>query len=158
MSRSQIPIYFSGGTIKHMKRFLISTIINGLGIWLVSAIIPGIGLKPYGGNELWQLIATLLVIGAIFGLINSIIAPVIKVIAFPLYILTFGLISFVINGSLLLLVAWVSQQLSPDTFTIEGFTTEGLEIESLGWAILASIVISICSFIGRGIFKALRIL
>jgi putative membrane protein len=158
MSRSQIPIYFSDGTIKHMKRFLISTIINGLGIWLVSAIIPGIGLKPYGGNELWQLIATLLVIGAIFGLINSIIAPVIKVIAFPLYILTFGLISFVINGSLLLLVAWISQQLSPDTFTIEGFTTEGLEIESLGWAILASIVISICSFIGRGIFKALRIL
>jgi putative membrane protein len=141
-----------------MKRFLISTIINGLGIWLVSAIIPGIGLKPYGGNELWQLIATLLVIGAIFGLINSIIAPVIKVIAFPLYILTFGLISFVINGALLLLVAWISQQLSPDTFTIDGFTSEGLEIESFGWAILASIIISICSFIGRGIFKALRIL
>jgi putative membrane protein len=115
-------------------------------------------LKPYGGNELWQLIATLLVIGAIFGLINSIIAPVIKVIAFPLYILTFGLISFVINGALLLLVAWISQQLSPDTFTIDGFTSEGLEIESLGWAILASIIISICSFIGRGIFKALRIL
>jgi putative membrane protein len=141
-----------------MKRFLISTIINALGIWLVSAIIPGIGLKPYGGGELWQLIATLLVIGAIFGLINSVIAPVIKVIAFPLYLLTFGLISFVINGALLLLVAWISQQLSPDTFTIEGFTTEGLAIESLGWAILASIVISICSFIGRGIFKALRIL
>jgi putative membrane protein len=141
-----------------MKRFLISTIINGLGIWLVSAIIPGIGLKPYGGNELWQLVATLLVIGAIFGLVNSIIAPVIKVIAFPLYILTFGLISFVINGALLLLVAWISQQLSPDTFTIDGFTTEGLAIESLGWAILASIVISICSFIARGIFKALRIL
>ncbi|MEN9971139.1 MAG: hypothetical protein RL146_440 [Actinomycetota bacterium] len=141
-----------------MKRFLISTIINGLGIWLVSAIIPGIGLKPYGGGELWQLIATLLVIGAIFGLINAVIAPVIKVIAFPLYLLTFGLISFVINGALLLLVAWISQQLSPDTFTIEGFTTEGLAIESLGWAILASIVISICSFIGRGIFKALRIL
>jgi putative membrane protein len=141
-----------------MKRFLISTIINGLGIWLVSAIIPGIGLKPYGGSELWQLIATLLVISAVFGLINSIIAPVIKVIAFPLYILTFGLISFVINGALLLLVAWISQQLSPDTFTIDGFTTKGLAIESLGWAILASIVISICSFIARGIFKALRIL
>ena len=158
MRRSQIPIYLRGGTIKHMKRFLISTIINGLGIWLVSAIIPGIGLKPYGGNELWQLVATLLVIGAVFGLINSVIAPVIKVIAFPLYLLTFGLISFVINGALLLLVAWISQQLSPDTFTIEGFTTEGLAIESLGWAILASVVISICSFIARGIFKALRIL
>jgi putative membrane protein len=141
-----------------MKRFLISTVINGLGIWLVAAIIPGIGLKPYGGDELWQVLLTLLVIGAVFGLINSIIAPVIKVIAFPLYILTFGLISFVINGSLLLLVAWISQQLSPDTFTIDGFTSEGLTITSLGWAILGSIVMSICSFIGRGIFKALRIL
>ncbi|MEY3317112.1 MAG: hypothetical protein RLZZ503_314 [Actinomycetota bacterium] len=141
-----------------MKRFLISTIINGLGIWLVSAIIPGIGLKPYGGNELWQLIATLLVIGAVFGLINSIIAPVIKVIAFPLYILTFGLISFAINGALLLLVAWISQQFSPETFTINGFEPDGLAIETWTLAILASIVMSICSFIGRGIFKALRIL
>jgi putative membrane protein len=141
-----------------MKRFLISTIINGLGIWLVSAIIPGIGIKPYGGNELWQLIATLLVIGAIFGLINSIIAPVIKVIAFPLYILTFGLISFAINGALLLLVAWISQQFSPETFTINGFGPQGLAIETWTLAILASIVMSICSFIGRGIFKALRIL
>jgi len=158
IGKSQIPIYFRDGTIKHMKRFLISTVINGLGIWLVAAIIPGIGLKPYGGDELWQVLLTLLVIGAVFGLINSIIAPVIKVIAFPLYILTFGLISFVINGSLLLLVAWISQQLSPDTFTIDGFTSEGLTITSLGWAILGSIVMSICSFIGRGIFKALRIL
>jgi putative membrane protein len=141
-----------------MKRFLISTIINGLGIWLVSAIIPGIGLKPFGGTELWQLIATLLVIGAIFGLVNSIIAPVIKVIAFPLYILTFGLISFVINGALLLLVAWISQQLSPGTFTIDGFMPDDVAFESLGLAILASIVLSICSFIARGIFKALRIL
>ncbi len=156
--QSQIPIYFRDGTMNHMKRFLISTVINGLGIWLVSAIIPGIGLKPYGGNELWQLAVTLLVIGAVFGLINAVIAPVIKVIAFPLYILTFGLISFVINGSLLLLVAWISQQLSPNTFTIDGFTSTGLTITSLGWAILASIVMSVCSFIARGLFKALRIL
>ena len=141
-----------------MKRFLVSTVINGLGLWLVSAIIPGVQLHPYGGNEIWQLVITLLVIGAIFGLVNSIIAPVIKVIAIPLYILTFGLISFVINGALLLLVAWISQQLSPTTFTIDGFTAAGLTVVSLGWAILASLVMSVCSFIGRGIFKALKIL
>lgn len=141
-----------------MKRFLISTVINALGLWLVSAIIPGVHLVPYGGDGIWQKILSLLAIGAIFGVINAIIAPVIKVIAIPLYILTFGLISLVINGSLLLLVAWISQQFSPDTFTIDGFTKSGLTITSLGWAILASVVISICSFIGRGIFKALRIL
>lgn len=158
IGQSQIPIYLSGGTIKDMKRFLVSTTINALGIWLVSILIPGIGLKPYGGDEPWQLAVTLLIIGAVFGVINAVIAPVIKVIAIPLYILTFGLISFVINGSLLLLVAWISQQLAPNTFTIEGFTSTGLTITSLGWAILASIVISICSFIGRGLFKALKIL
>jgi putative membrane protein len=141
-----------------MKRFLVSTVINGLGLWLVSAIIPGVQLHPYGGTEIWQLVITLLVIGAIFGLVNSIIAPVIKVIAIPLYILTFGLISFVINGALLLLVAWISQQLSPATFTIDGFTSAGLSVVSLGWAILAALVMSICSFIGRGLFKALKIL
>ena len=78
-----------------MKRFLIATVLNGLGIWLVSAIIPGVHLQPYGGTEPWQLALTLLFIGAIFGVINAVIAPVIKVIAIPLYILTFGLISFV---------------------------------------------------------------
>jgi len=141
-----------------MKRFLIGTVINGLGIWLVSAIIPGVHLHPYGGNELWQLALTLLGIGAIFGVINAVIAPVIKVIAIPLYVLTFGLISFVINGALLLLVAWISQMFSPDTFNIDGFSAQGLTIESLGWAILAALVMSIFSFICRGLFKALRIL
>lgn len=141
-----------------MKRFLVSTVLNGLGIWLVSAIIPGVKLNPYGGDEIWQLALTLLAIGAIFGVINAVIAPVIKVIAIPLYILTFGLISFVINGALLLLVAWISQQFSPNTFSIDGFTSSGLSITSLGWAILAALVMSICSFIGRGLFKALRIL
>jgi putative membrane protein len=141
-----------------MKRFLVSTVLNGLGIWLVSLIIPGVHLAPYGGNGTVQLILTLLVIGAIFGLVNSLIAPVIKVIAIPLYILTFGLISFVINGALLLFVAWISQQIAPTTFSIDGFNLQQLQIESLGWAILASIVMSIISFIGRGIFKALKIL
>lgn len=141
-----------------MKRFLVSTILSGLGIWLVSAIIPGVHLTPYGGNEWWQLALTLLIIGAIFGVINAVIAPVIKFIAIPLYILTFGLISFVINGALLLLVAWISQQISPSTFNIDGFDPNGLSIVSLGWAILAAIVMSLFSFLGRSIFKALRIL
>ena len=61
-------------------------------------------------------------VGAVFGIVNAIIAPIIKVIAFPLYIITFGLISFVINGALLLLVAWLSGFLGADIFSIDGFT------------------------------------
>jgi putative membrane protein len=141
-----------------MKRFLVNTVINALGLWVVSALIPGVHLVPYGGDGLGNLVGTLLVIGAIFGVINSLIAPVIKVIAFPLYLLTFGLIAFVINGALLLFVAWISQQLSPGTFAIDGFTPSGLAVNSFWWAILAALVMSVCSFIGRGLSKALKIL
>ena len=141
-----------------MIRFLVSSIISAGAIWLVTLLIPAVTLTPYGGDGLWQTIGSFLLVGAIFGLINSIIAPVVKVLAFPLYILTFGLISFVINGALLLLVAWLSTQIGADTLTIEGFTSEGLTVESLGWAILASIIISISSFFARAIFKAARIL
>jgi putative membrane protein len=96
-------------------------------------------------------------VGAIFGLVQGIVGPVIKVIAFPLYILTFGLIALVINGALLLLVAWLSGLIGSDIFTIEGFTSEGLEISSLGWAILAAVVMSIAALLTRGLLRILRI-
>ena len=141
-----------------MIRFLVSSIISAGAIWLVTFLIPAVTLTPYGGDGLWQTIGSYLLVGAIFGLINAIIAPVVKVLAFPLYVLTFGLISFVINGALLLFVAWLSTQIGADILTIDGFTSEGLTIESLGWAILASIIISISSFFARAIFKAARLL
>ncbi|SCX04327.1 phage holin family protein [Candidatus Aquiluna sp. UB-MaderosW2red] len=140
-----------------MLRFLVSTIVNALGLWAATQLVPAITLTPYGGDGLWNTIASFLAIGAIFGLVNAIIAPVIKVLAFPLYIITFGLIAFVINGALLLFVAWLSTLFAQEIFTIEGFTSEGLEIASLGWAILAAIVMSIASFIARALLKLVNI-
>jgi putative membrane protein len=139
-------------------RFVISTIINAGALWGTTLLIPAITLTPYGGDGVWQTIGSFLLVGAIFGLVHAIIAPVVKVLAFPLYVLTFGLISFVINGALLLFVAWISSQIGDDLLTIDGFTSEGLTIESMGWAILASILISISSFFARGIFKVTGIL
>ena len=141
-----------------MIRFLISSVINAFALWVVTMLVPAIKLEPYGGNETWQVIGSFLLIGAIFGLVNAIIAPVIKVLAFPLYILTFGLISLVINGAILILVAWLSSQIGQEVLTIEGFTSEGLTIESMGWAILAALLMSVASFFGRWIFKMAGVL
>ena len=141
-----------------MIRFVISTIINAGALWVATLLIPAINLTPYGGDGVWQTIGSFILIGTIFGLVHAIIAPVVKVLAFPLYVLTFGLISFVINGALLLFVAWLSSQIGEDLLTIDGFTSEGLTIESLGWAILASLIISISSFFARGIFKVTGLL
>jgi putative membrane protein len=140
-----------------MLRFLVSTIVNAVGLWVATLVIPQIKLTPYGGDGLWETIASFLVIGAIFGLVNAIIGPVIKILAFPLYILTFGLIAFVINGALLLLVAWLSSLLGADVFSIEGFTSEGLEIASFGWAILGALVMSVASFLTRTVLRILKI-
>ena len=140
-----------------MLRFLIGTIVNAVGLWAATTLVSQVSLTPYGGDGLWQTIGSYLVIGALFGLVNAVIGPVIKVLAFPLYIITFGLIAFVINGALLLLVAWLSSLLGADVFAIEGFTSEGLAIESLGWAILAAIVMSVASFLTRSVLKILKI-
>ncbi|MDA7806832.1 MAG: phage holin family protein [Aquiluna sp.] len=140
-----------------MLRFLVSTIVNAVGLWVATSIIPQVQLTPYGGEGFWNIAGSFLVVGAVFGLVNAIIAPVIKILAFPLYIITFGLISFVINGALLIFVAWLSTLLGADVFSIDGFTSEGLEIASLGWAILAAIVMSIASFFTRAVLKVLKI-
>lgn len=141
-----------------MIRFLVGTVINAIGLWLVTLVVPAIVFTPYGGEGIWASIGSFLLVGAIFGLVNAIIAPIIKVLALPLYILTFGLIALVINGSLLLLVAWFSNLIGDNAFTINGFTAEGLTIESLGWAILGGLVMSVSTFICRWVFRLARIL
>lgn len=112
---------------------------------------------PYGGTGFWETAGSYLVIGAIFGIVNTLIAPVIKVIAFPIYLLTFGLISFVINGAILIFVAWLSGLIGGETLTIDGFTQAGLSIESLGWAMLGAIVMSIASMVTSWVFRIIRI-
>ena len=140
-----------------MLRFLVSTIVNAVGLFVATSLVPQVNITPYGGDGVWETIASFLLIGAMFGIVNAVIEPVIKALAFPLYIITFGLIAFVINGAMLLLVAWLSGLIGSEILTIEGFTSEGLTIDSLGWAILAAIVMSIASFLTRSVLRILKI-
>lgn len=125
--------------------------MNAFGLWLVTLIVPAIKLAPYGRGDVWATILSFLLVGAIFGIVHAIIGPVIKVLSFPLYILTFGLINLVINGALLIFVAWLSQLIGSPIFSIDGFTHEGLAIASMGWAILGALILSVIGFIGRQI-------
>ncbi|MFM6977141.1 MAG: phage holin family protein [Micrococcales bacterium] len=138
-----------------MVRFLLNTVINAIGLWLVTVIVPAIKLAPYGRNDFWMTVLSYLLVGLVFGLVHAIIGPIIKIISTPLYILTFGLINLVINGALLLFVAWLSQLIGSPIFSIDGFTHEGLAVSSMGWAILGALVMSVIGFIGRKLFKAL---
>lgn len=141
-----------------MIRILIGTAINAIGLWVAASIVPGIHFHSYFGTQTWQVALSYLLVGALFGVVSAVIAPVIKVLAFPIYLLTFGLISFVINGAILLFVAWISGLIGQDTLAIDGFTSTGLTIESLGWAMLGAIVISIASMVANWVLRLARIL
>lgn len=141
-----------------MKRFLVGTAINSLGLWLVVTLIPAIKISAWGGSSVWNLVASYVVVSMIFGLVTAIISPVIKVLAFPLYLLTFGLISVVINGVMLLFVAYLSSWIKAGIFSINGFGAAGASNTALGWAMLGALLMSVSTFLARSIFKALKLL
>lgn len=124
-------------------RFLIRVVINAFAIWVVT-LIPAleVQVKPFAPGETLQLVLTLLAIAAIFALVNTIIGTVLKIVAFPLYILTLGLIGLVINGFLLWLTAWITS----------GFGW-GLTVGSFWWGVLAAIIISIINAVFGAILR-----
>jgi putative membrane protein len=114
-------------------RFIIRVVVNAFALWVVT-LIPVLQVMviafPPGGTL--QLVLTLLAVAAIFAIVNTIIGTVVKIVAFPLYILTLGLIGFVINGFLLWLTAWITS----------GWDW-GLRVEHFWWGVVAAIIISV---------------
>jgi putative membrane protein len=126
-------------------KFLIRVIANAFAIWVVTLIpVLQIGVKPFPPGDVLQLVLTLLVIAVIFALVNTIIGKVIKVVAFPLYILTLGLISLVVNGFLLWLTAWITGQLDGGW---------GLSVGNFWWGVVAALVISIINAVFQAILR-----
>jgi putative membrane protein len=114
-------------------RFIIRVVVNAFSLWVVTLIpVLQVSIIAFPPGETLQLVLTLLAVGAIFALVNTIIGTVVKIVAFPLYIITFGLIGFLINGFLLWLTAWFTS----------GFDW-GLRVEHFWWGVVAALVISI---------------
>lgn len=114
-------------------RFIIRVVVNAFALWVVSLIEPlRVSVTPFAPGETTQLVITLLAVAAVFAIVNTVIGSVIRVLAFPLYILTLGLVSLLINGFLLWLTAWFTQ-----------WWGWGLTVESFWLGVVAAIVIAI---------------
>ena len=96
---------------------LIRLVINAVALWITTLVVPGINVS---GSTATRTVLTILAVAAIFGLVNAILKPIIKVVGCVFYILTLGLISFVVNALLFLLVDWLSGKLDLP-LTIDGF-------------------------------------
>ena len=120
-----------------MSRLLIRLIINALALWLTTLIVPGVTVTAFPPGDTLAVVLTYLLVALIFGVVNGVIGNFIRIVAFPVYILTLGLIALVVNALLLLLVSWIS-----------GLIGFGLHVDSFLWAgVLGALVLALLSWL-----------
>lgn len=104
-----------------MNRLILNIVAGIISIYLATKFVSGVSLEVVPGQSslfgiqftaFWQI---LILVGAVLGLVNLLIRPVLKLITLPLRILTLGLFSFVIN----MLMIWLVDVLFPE-LTIQG--------------------------------------
>ena len=100
--------------------FLVRIVVNALALAAAAWLIDGITV---GGTKTVDQIVTLLVVALIFGLVNAIVAPVVKLLSLPFIVLTLGLLLVVINALMLMLTGWITRMLQPfgAEYLVEGF-------------------------------------
>ncbi len=116
-----------------MRKFLLSTVINAIALWLTTVLVAGVSIVPQGAKTpgyLWALLVT----AVVFGVVNGTIGRVVRFLAFPFFILTLGILALVVNALLLLLVSWIG--------SVMGF---GLHVDGFWAGFWGAIVLSIVS-------------
>jgi len=95
-----------------MRPLLIRWLINTLAIYVAVQVVTGV---DYDGAPLG-----LLVVAALFGLVNATLRPILTMLTCPLVLLTLGFFVFVINAMMLLFTGWLSRQFDLG-FHVAGF-------------------------------------
>lgn len=110
-----------------MSRFLLRLVINGLALYIAIILVPGIQVQdPNPLTYVW--------LALIFGILNALVKPILKLATCPVIFLTLGLFTLIINTALFYLTGWIGEQFGVG-FTIDGF----------GWGFLGALVVSIVS-------------
>ena len=119
--------------------FIARLLATMAGLWVTILVVPSISIDSSSAS---QTVIVLAVVALVFTAVNSIIKPIVTTLAFPLYLVTFGLFALVTNSLLFSLTGWLSTSL--------GFpmTTGGF------WSCLAgAIITSVVSALVSGILR-----
>ena len=112
---------------------LIRIVVIAISLGVATVLVPGIEVSA---GSTGAGIGTLVAVALIFGLINSVLKPIVKVVGCPFYVLTLGLFGLVVNALLFLLVGWIADGLGLP-FTVAGF----------GPAFVGAIVLAVVGFV-----------
>ncbi len=118
-----------------MSDLIVKVLVNAVGVFAAIQLVPQI--KFGFGEDWWKLLAVALILA----LVNSYLKPILKMLSFPITLISLGLFAFILNAVLLLFVAFVSGQLGLG-FTIDEFPPSFTADAFIG-ALLGSIVISV---------------
>ena len=110
-------------------KLILRILINAFAIWLTSMLLSSFS---FTGSAL-----NLIVVAVIFGLVNALVRPIVKLLTLPINLITLGLFTLVINTLMLMLTVWLSDSLSLTGSVFENFLV----------AFVAAIIISVISMI-----------
>lgn len=114
-------------------KMILTIIANAVAIWVAASLLDGIEIGGEGSG-FWL---TLLGVSVVFGVLNAIVKPLLKLLSLPLIVLTLGLFLFVVNAAMLSLTSWLSGVLGLD-----------FHVDSFFWdAVLGAVVISAVSLV-----------
>jgi putative membrane protein len=113
-------------------KFLIKVVILGATFFLLTyyEVLPGLTVDPNPEGPLGEA-GTYLWIGLLFGVVNGIIGPILRLLSLPFVVLTLGLFLLLVNAALLAITAGISDRLQ-----VDGFGTAilgGLILAVVGW-------------------------
>jgi len=100
-------------------KLLMRLVVNAVALAVAAWLLKGIALS---GSSTTSKVITLIVVAAIFGVVNAVIKPLATILSLPFIVLTLGLLIFVINALMLLLTSWLSGELGLG-FHVTGFWT-----------------------------------
>jgi len=122
-----------------MAGFFVRTLITAVGLWLASAIIPGINIETPG---------TLFLAALLMGLVNALVRPIAILLTFPITVVTMGFFLLIINAAMFGLVAAF----------LDGFSISGFFAALFGWLIVSMTGMVASWYIGpQGRFEILII-
>jgi putative membrane protein len=124
-----------------VKGFIVSTVVTAVAFFILVQLFPS--MFGYDGGYLG-----LAVIAVVFGAVNGLVGPIVKLIALPISFMTLGLVGFLINGGLLLLTAFISGQLGFQ-LTVGDFPPDLFTADTIVAAIVGAVVLSLISTVIR---------
>ena len=116
-----------------MLAVLVRVAVVAVALWVATLVVPGIGVVSADPSVR---LGTLIGVAVIFGLVNAVVKPVVKVLGCAFYVLTLGLFALVVNALLFLLVGHLAGRLGLP-FVVDGFVP----------AFFGAIVVALVSFV-----------